>query len=335
MFRVNPRPSPGGQGRASSTPSARSGVIAGSGRRRSAAVSRRCPGVAGALVCSGFLFTDLRLDHRAPVECGIRVGDVRGRTVSSPPMSTPTAAYSVTVRVRLDNRPGFARSARHGHRRCGSATSSHWTGSRRRTIPRRGRHRELLLGGAHRRRSASDRRARRCRRAVASSDRTFAMHEGGKIEVARQHAVQRPRRPVDGVHAGRRPGLHGHREHPALVHELTIKKNMVAIVTDGTAVLGLGDIGPAAAPAGHGGQGPPVQELRRRRRLPDLPRRRRKSRTTKPYTSGVQARIYPAFDRVLWQRGFHDRMLRNHDALEAARLYIEQNPARAVQATKG
>jgi malate dehydrogenase (oxaloacetate-decarboxylating) len=34
---------------------------------------------------------------------------------------------------------------------------------------------------------------------------------------------------------------------PTLVHDLTIKKNTVAIVTDGTAVLGLGDIGPAAA----------------------------------------------------------------------------------------
>ena len=34
---------------------------------------------------------------------------------------------------------------------------------------------------------------------------------------------------------------------PALAHEYTIKKNTVAIVSDGTAVLGLGDIGPAAA----------------------------------------------------------------------------------------
>ena len=34
---------------------------------------------------------------------------------------------------------------------------------------------------------------------------------------------------------------------PARVHELTIKQNTVAIVTDGTAVLGLGDIGPEAA----------------------------------------------------------------------------------------
>ena len=34
---------------------------------------------------------------------------------------------------------------------------------------------------------------------------------------------------------------------PTRVHDLTIKKNTVAIVTDGTAVLGLGDIGPEAA----------------------------------------------------------------------------------------
>ena len=33
---------------------------------------------------------------------------------------------------------------------------------------------------------------------------------------------------------------------PELAHELTIKKNTVAIVSDGTAVLGLGDIGPEA-----------------------------------------------------------------------------------------
>jgi REP element-mobilizing transposase RayT len=56
-----------------------------------------------------------------------------------------------------------------------------------------------------------------------------------------------------------------------------------------------------------------------------------KSLTTVTYTRGVQAGMYPVFDRVLWQRGFHDRILHNHDALEAARLYIEGNPARAIQ----
>ncbi len=36
-------------------------------------------------------------------------------------------------------------------------------------------------------------------------------------------------------------------DEPENVYKLTIKRNMVAVVTDGTAVLGLGDIGPAAA----------------------------------------------------------------------------------------
>ena len=83
---------------------------------------------------------------------------------------------------------------------------------------------------------------------LAVSDRTFDMHEGGKIEVLARMPVARPRRPVDGVHAGRRPGVHARSSSsPSAAHELTIKKNTVAIVTDGTAVLGLGDIGPEAA----------------------------------------------------------------------------------------
>lgn len=53
-----------------------------------------------------------------------------------------------------------------------------------------------------------------------------------------------------------------------------------------------------------------------------------KSVSTVEYTRGVQSGMYPAFDRVLWQRGFHDRILRNDQALNAARTYIEGNPGR-------
>jgi len=78
-------------------------------------------------------------------------------------------------------------------------------------------------------------------------DRTFRMHEGGKIEVL-------PLVPVgdrDDLSMAYTPGvarvcLAIERE-PALAHKLTIKRNTVAIVSDGTAVLGLGDIGPEAA----------------------------------------------------------------------------------------
>ena len=54
---------------------------------------------------------------------------------------------------------------------------------------------------------------------------------------------------------------------PEKVWNLTIKQNAVAVVTDGTAVLGLGDIGPEAALPVMEGQGDPVQGVRRHRRL--------------------------------------------------------------------
>jgi malate dehydrogenase (oxaloacetate-decarboxylating) len=78
-------------------------------------------------------------------------------------------------------------------------------------------------------------------------DRTFLMHDGGKIEVlARMPVADR-----DDLSMAYTPGVarvcNAIAAEPARVHDLTIKKNTVAIVTDGTAVLGLGDIGPAAA----------------------------------------------------------------------------------------
>ena len=78
-------------------------------------------------------------------------------------------------------------------------------------------------------------------------DRTFNMHEGGKIgvvslaEVNDRHDLSMAYTP--GV-ARVCMAIHGD---PARSHDLTIRKNTVAVVTDGTAVLGLGDIGPAAA----------------------------------------------------------------------------------------
>jgi malate dehydrogenase (oxaloacetate-decarboxylating) len=84
-------------------------------------------------------------------------------------------------------------------------------------------------------------------RIVNVSDQTFLAHLGGKIEVV-------PRIPVNNRDALSRvytPGVArvclAIAADPAKAYTLTVKKNMVAIVTDGTAVLGLGDIGPTAA----------------------------------------------------------------------------------------
>ena len=54
-----------------------------------------------------------------------------------------------------------------------------------------------------------------------------------------------------------------------------------------------------------------------------------KSLTTLEYGRGVRAGIYPPFDRTLWQRSFHDRIIRSPRELDAARIYIEQNPSNA------
>ena len=79
------------------------------------------------------------------------------------------------------------------------------------------------------------------------SDRTFLMHLGGKIEVT-------PKTPVktrDDLSMAYTPGVarvsSAIAEDEAKVWTLTIKANTVAVVTDGTAVLGLGDVGPEAA----------------------------------------------------------------------------------------
>jgi malate dehydrogenase (oxaloacetate-decarboxylating) len=79
------------------------------------------------------------------------------------------------------------------------------------------------------------------------SDRTFLMHLGGKIEVRSKVPI----RTRDDLSMAYTPGVArvslAIKEDPQRAFSLTIKQNTVAVVTDGTAVLGLGDIGPLAA----------------------------------------------------------------------------------------
>src|SRR5215218_3941172 len=79
------------------------------------------------------------------------------------------------------------------------------------------------------------------------SDRTFLLHLGGKLEVASRV----PLKTRDDLSMAYTPGVArvclALAEHPEDVRRLTIKGNTVAVVTDGSAVLGLGDIGPGAS----------------------------------------------------------------------------------------
>ncbi len=79
------------------------------------------------------------------------------------------------------------------------------------------------------------------------SDRTFLMHLGGKLEVTSKVAL-RNREDLSRAYT---PGVaricQAIAANPPDVRRLTIKRNTVAVVTDGSAVLGLGNLGPAAA----------------------------------------------------------------------------------------
>jgi malate dehydrogenase (oxaloacetate-decarboxylating) len=79
------------------------------------------------------------------------------------------------------------------------------------------------------------------------SDRTFLLHLGGKIEVTSKV----PLKTRDDLSRAYTPGVarisQAIVDDPSDVRRLTMKRNTVAVVTDGSAVLGLGNIGPAAA----------------------------------------------------------------------------------------
>jgi malate dehydrogenase (oxaloacetate-decarboxylating) len=82
---------------------------------------------------------------------------------------------------------------------------------------------------------------------IDTTDRTFLLHVGGKIEQRNKH----PLKTRDDLSMAYTPGVArvctAIKDDPDKAFQYTIKRNTVAIVSDGTAVLGLGDIGPAAA----------------------------------------------------------------------------------------
>ena len=161
-------------------------------------------------------------------------------------MVSPTAAFSISVRVRFDNQPGvLGRLAAAIGAVGGNIVAFEGFEARDEFLDE-----DLIVNCSSEEHSHEVAEAIRNLEGVevlSVSDRTFDMHKGGKIEVLARMAVK----DRDDLSMAYTPGVARVcteiELHPERVHELTIKKNMVAIVTDGTAVLGLGDIGPAAS----------------------------------------------------------------------------------------
>ena len=159
---------------------------------------------------------------------------------------TPTAAYSIRMRVRLTNQPGqLGRLALAIGEVGANIVALEGFEAKQAYLDedvvvdcRSVDHQQEVLAAA----TAVD-----GIEVLDWDDRTFTMHQGGKIEVL-------PLVPVgdrDDLSMAYTPGVarvcKAIEAEPERVHELTIKRNTVAIVSDGTAVLGLGDIGPEAA----------------------------------------------------------------------------------------
>ena len=159
---------------------------------------------------------------------------------------TPSASYSLTLRVRLSSRAGSLGELTMAIGRAGGDIGAIDIV----TVGNNFIVRDVTVS------SASSKHGEQIVEAVRDvdgvellqvSDPTFLMHLGGKIEVVSKV----PLKTRADLSMAYTPGVaricEAIQQDPDKAFTLTIKKNTVAIVTDGTAVLGLGDIGPAAA----------------------------------------------------------------------------------------
>ncbi len=157
-----------------------------------------------------------------------------------------SASYSATLRVKLKKRPGaFAIVAACIGEKGGDIGEVLIVEENRQTVVR-----EITYSAP----------SAECEHAIAREvgnlpgvelldvyDCTFRCHEGGKISVTNKRALDS----VDALSMAYTPGVArvcmAINDNPRQAFNYTIKSNTVAIVSDGTAVLGLGDIGPEAA----------------------------------------------------------------------------------------
>ena len=160
--------------------------------------------------------------------------------------NTPSPAYSVRIRLRMINRPGTLGRVAVAIGEVGGNI----TGLEGFVVKTAHLEDDLIIY------CGSEAHQEQVRAAVTAledveilewEDRTHHLHLGGKIEISGTSPLTDP----DDLSMAYTPGVARVcmeiARDEALSHEYTIRKNTVAIVSDGTAVLGLGDIGPYAA----------------------------------------------------------------------------------------
>ncbi|MBD2594185.1 NAD-dependent malic enzyme [Nostoc spongiaeforme FACHB-130] len=159
---------------------------------------------------------------------------------------TPNSSFSLTLRLQIPNRVGMLASVTQAIATCGGNLGQIDLIEQTRQESTR----DITVD------AASTEHAETIVQAIKELpnikvidvyDRTFNLHRGGKISIASRIALKS----VSDLAMAYTPGVgricKAIAANPEEVYNLTIKQNTVAIVTDGSAVLGLGNLGPAAA----------------------------------------------------------------------------------------
>src|SRR3954464_5614355 len=163
-------------------------------------------------------------------------------SLQAPAGLQPSASYSFTMRIELRQLPGaFAAGANaigQGGAMLGAIDLVR--------VDQRGATRDVTIAcvdAAHGQRVVNAVKALEGVKVVSVSDRTFLMHKGGKIEIPPKVGIKTS----DDLPLAYTPGVarvsSAIHDGPESAWALTIKGNTVAVVSDGSAVLGLGDIG--------------------------------------------------------------------------------------------
>jgi malate dehydrogenase (oxaloacetate-decarboxylating) len=167
-------------------------------------------------------------------------------SLQAPAGLQPSASYSFTMRIELRQLPGAFAAVANAIGQSGAMLGAIDLVR----VGQRGVTRDVTVAcvdAEHGQRVVDAVRALEGVTVASVSDRTFLMHKGGKIEIIGKVPIKTR----DDLSMAYTPGVarvsSAIHEDPDSAWTLTIKGNTVAVVSDGTAVLGLGDIGPEAA----------------------------------------------------------------------------------------
>ncbi len=159
---------------------------------------------------------------------------------------TPNSSFSLTLRLQIPNRVGMLASLTQAIAASGGTFGQIDLVERTRYLAIR----DITVDAASTEHAETIVQAVKALpdiKVIDVYDRTFNLHRGGKISVASRI----PLKSQDDLAMAYTPGVGrictAIANVPEQVYNLTIKQNTVAIVTDGSAVLGLGNLGPAAA----------------------------------------------------------------------------------------